>query len=203
MKRVVLCILVLSLSAGVLFGCAQDPALENVGSVATTPGVTNATTAAQTPPASQGAQEVTLSEEQAAFLQECGISLEEFYAMPLEKQQMILLELGIVLGDQEKEDPDTQQKPQQYTTADVVSGGKYQVRIGDGWLNNYYLTYENGVLVKVEASFQKSSEEPPDEYLWEGENLAEFWYYGMTLDGIIDYFDQKDYGYTHSIEKIN
>ena len=93
-----------------------------------------------------------ISEEQAAMLEGFGISMEEFSSMSAEEQQAILDELGIVMEDQ-KQTESTSGSKKEYTTADVAAGGKYKVRIGDGRLNNYWLYYENGKLVKVETSF--------------------------------------------------
>lgn len=146
-----------------------------------------------------------LSEEQAAMLEEMGIPQEEFEQMSAEEQQAMLDELGILAEYQEQEQQ-AQETPKEttkkYTTSDISSGGKYKVRIGDGYLNNYWLYYEDGKLVKVECSFQKSSEEEAETYLFEGDNLSEFWYYDKSADELINYFDQNDYGYTHSVTPV-
>ena len=143
-----------------------------------------------------------LSEEQAAMLEGFGISMEEFNSMSSEEQQAILDELGIVMEDQ-KQTESTSGSKKEYTTADVAAGGKYKVRIGDGHLNNYWLYYENGQLVKVETSFRKSSEEEPEEDTFEGDTLKDFWYIDKSLDELIDFFDERDYGYTHTITPID
>ena len=92
--------------------------------------------------------EQILAMEQAAMLEGFGISMEEFSSMSAEEQQAILDELGIVMEDQ-KQTESTSGSKKEYTTADVAAGGKYKVRIGDGRLNNYWLYYENGKLVKI------------------------------------------------------
>ena len=144
---------------------------------------------------------VELTEEMAAMLQEMGISLEKFATYSPEQQQAILGELGIVAGDREEQS--TRPTAKEYTTADVAAGGKYMVYIGDhlGW-NGYRLYYEDGKLVKVETSFRKSSEEEPDEAVYEGDTLKEFPHIDKSLDELIDYFNQKDYGYETRIEAI-
>ena len=145
-----------------------------------------------------------LSEEQAALLEECGIPVEQFNLMSPEEQQAILHELGIVAGSQtQPQEQIPQETRKKYTTSDVANGGKYRVRVGDELLNNYYLYYEDGKLVKVEISFQKSFDEEPDTYTFEGDTLEDFWYYGKSLDELIDHFDQLDYGYTHSVTPID
>lgn len=146
-----------------------------------------------------------LSEEQMAVMEEMGIPMDEFNQMSAEEQQALLDELGIVADYMEQENQDDTPRPssKKYTTADIAAGGKYKVRIGDGLWNNYWLYYEDGKLVKVEISFQKSSEEEPETYLFEGDTLSDFWYYDKSLDELIAYFDQQNYGYTHSITPID
>lgn len=141
-----------------------------------------------------------LTEEMAAMLEKMGISQEEFAAFSPEKQQAILDELGVVAGNQAQ---NTKPSAKEYTTADVAAGGKYMVYIGDSmhW-NGYTMYYEDGKLVKVAASFRKNSEEEPEEYLFEGDTLKDFWYIDKSLDELIRFFDEKDYGYTTKIEAM-
>lgn len=136
-----------------------------------------------------------ISAEQQALLQEYGIPMDQFNQMSEEEQRAILDELGIVASDKEQENNQTQQPSKTYTPEDVAAGGKYKVRIGDGRLNNYYLYYEDGKLVKVEISFQKNDDEEAETYLFEGDTLEDFWYYGKTLQELIDYFNDQGYGY--------
>jgi hypothetical protein len=201
MKRVIAILLVMMSIMSVFVGCEKDLEEENMGDGNKKPGTT--TTAKPTEKEEDEDAPIQLTEEQAAYLEECGISLESFYAMDPEQQKMILTELGIVAGDKEDNDDnkDDPQPPKEYTTDDVAGDGKFVVRIGDGLWNNYYLYYEDGVLVKVEASFRKNDLEPEETYLWEGDNLSEFWYYDMTLDELIEFFQEQNYGYTTKITK--
>ena len=141
-----------------------------------------------------------LSEEELALLEVAGISEEQFNQMSEEQRAALLYELGIV-ADANKEKEEQASQAKKYTVDDVAGDGNYKVRIGDGRLNNYYLYYENGKLVKVECSFQKNDLEEPEEYSFEGDTLKDFWYIDKSLQGLIDYFDGQGYGYTHSISK--
>jgi hypothetical protein len=146
----------------VFVGCEKDLEEENMGGGNKKPGTT--TTAKPTEKEEDQDAPIQLTEEQAAYLEECGISLESFYAMDPEQQKMILMELGIVAGDKEdnEDNKDDPQPPKEYTTDDVAGDGKFVVRIGDGLWNNYYLYYEDGVLVKVEAFLPQGSIVPVD-----------------------------------------
>ena len=199
MKRIIVFLLVTLTVLSMFVGCEKDLEKEELG------GSNNnipTTSAKPTDKKEEASGSVNLSEEQLAYLEECGISMESFYAMDPEQQRALLAELGIVAGDKEEgEEKPQPEKPKEYTTADVAGKGKFVVRIGDGLWNNYYLYYEDGVLVKVEASFRKNDLEPEETYLLEGDTLSEFWYYDKTLDELIEYFQEQDYGYTTSISK--
>lgn len=198
MKKLFAVLMTVLLLMAMAAGCASNAGENgetggNVAGIGTTGAAGNGET-------SQSGTDLT--EELAAALEKLGISLEEFYGMSDEQQQTLMAELEVMMGAGGGEDQ-TDPAHRTYTTADVAAGGKFMVRIGDGRLNNYYLYYEDGKLVKVEVSFRKSSEEEPETHLWEGDTLPEFWYYGMTLDELIDFFDEKDYGYSTSIEAMN
>lgn len=140
------------------------------------------------------------SEEQLAMLEEAGLSVEAFLSESEELQQAILMELGIAAEEQGKRNESTSSEKKSYTTADVAAGGNYRVRIGDGlgW-NSYILYYEDGKLVKVETSFRKNDEEEPEEECFEGDTLQDFQHIDKSLDEMIAFFDEKDYGYTTTV----
>lgn len=140
-----------------------------------------------------------LSDEQAQLMEQMGISEEELAAMSDEQRQAVLDELGIVAEAQKQKEQQEKAPSKSYTTADVAAGGSYIVTIGDGRLNNYYLYYEDGKLVKVEISFRKSDIEEEEYYLFEGDNLEEFWYYEKSLDELIRFFDDQQFGYITNI----
>lgn len=200
MKRIVTLLLVTLTVLSMFVGCEKDLKKEELG------GNNDNKTTTSTKPTEKKEEDsdsVNLSEEQLAYLEECGISLEAFEAMDPEQQRALLKELGIVAGDKEEgEEKPKPEKPKEYTTEDVAQGGRFVVRIGDGLWNNYYLYYEDGVLVKVTASFRKNDLEPEENYVWEGDTLSEFWYYDKTLDELIEYFKEQDYGYTTTITKL-
>ena len=113
--------------------------------------------------------------------------------MSPENQQVRLDELRVIMGQETTSAAVPTQKV--YTVENVAAGGMYMVRIGDGWLNNYYLYYEDGEPVKVEISFQNNYEEEAEKYTFEGDSLEDFWYYGKTLQELISYFADSGYGY--------
>lgn len=149
--------------------------------------------------------EIVMSQEEfAAYLEEWGISCEDFLDLPQEEQYDILAQIGFgeEFGDSVKQTIKLEPTHREYTTKDVMKGGSFLVRYGDGDLNNYWMYYEDGELVKVEASFRKSEEEEEEYYIWEGDNLSEFWYYDMTLDEMIQHFEDMEYSYTLTITKL-
>ena len=143
-------------------------------------------------------------EELRACLEDLGISEEEFADMTAEEQNELLAQMGLLgmQGGSQMESTEAT-KAARYTTADVMAGGSYLVQIGDLWYNNYYLYYVDAQLVKAEGSFRKNDEEPEEYYLWEGDTLTDFWYYDMTLDEMIAYFDEQNYGYSVWIKKLD
>ena len=134
-------------------------------------------------------------EASAEVLEALGMSAEEFAAMDPEKQKAIMDEMGAVLENQQQQ---TQQQEQakSYTPDDVMAGGRYKVVMGD-YMNSITLYYEDGKLVKLESSFQKSSEEEEEVYVAEGDALKEYnfnfidWA-NAPLQEILD--GMKDYG---------
>ena len=168
-------IIVLIMTAVMLFafaGCGAQPTVdENVGSAA-------------------GGSEV--SEE---ILEALGMSEEEFAAMDPEQQQALLDEMGAVL-EQQAQQQQQQETAKTYTPDDVMAGGKYKVVLGD-YMNSITLYYENGKLVKLESSFQKSMDEETEVYVAEGDALKEYnfnfidWA-NAPLQEILD--GMKDYG---------
>ena len=142
-------------------------------------------------------EEVNISEEQRVFLEEAGYSEEDIRAMSEEERQELMEALGIPQQEEARQATEApKEAPKTYTTDDVAAGGNYRVYIGDsmGW-NSYTLYYEDGKLVKAEISFMKNDMEPEENYLYEGDTIEEFWYYDMTLDELITYFDDNGYGY--------
>ena len=145
-----------------------------------------------------------VSEEMQAALEEMGIPMEEFSKLSDEQQAAILAELGYVMGveEEEKEQKETKPPKKKYTVSDVHGEGKYCVYFGDSLQWNYYrFYYEDGKLVKIECHFQKSSEEPAEEFTFEGDTLADFWYIDMSIEELIQYF--KDYDYDTHVSRID
>ena len=144
-----------------------------------------------------------LSESQLAALQEAGITEETFAAMPKEKQEALMDELGMITGDNGQVN---KPKPEKETIDNVSQGGNYVVTVGDSMLWNYVeLHYQDGKLVKIYMSFQKNDEEPAEEYTFVGDEAINCTFFN------IDYSqDPKDvvnallnYGYTNVyIEKV-
>ena len=145
-----------------------------------------------------------LSESQLAFLQEAGISEEEFAAMPSEKQQALLDELGYV--DKQQQQSNSQSSSKKATLDDVKNGGNYVVTVGDSMLWNYVeLHYEDGKLVKIYMSFQKNDDEPVEEYTFVGDEAINCTFFNIDYSqdpkDVVD--DLLDYGYTNVyIEKV-
>ena len=152
------------------------------------------------------ADEIVMSQEEfAARLEAWGIAFEDYLELPREEQYAILDQIGLgdEYGDSVKQTINLAPTHREYTTKDVMDGGNFLVRYGDGDMNNYWMYYEDGELVKVEASFRKAIEEPEEYYLWEGDNLSEFWYYDMTLDEMIQHFEDMEYSYSLTITKLD
>ncbi len=142
-----------------------------------------------------GGVEDTSAEAPQELLEMIGMSQEEFAAMDPEKQQALLDELGMVMESQQKQE-ENKQEVKTYTPDDVMAGGSYKVVLGD-YMNSITLYYEDGVLVKLEESFQKSSEEDAESYTVEGAALADYTFNfidwaNAPLQEILD--GMKDYG---------
>jgi len=168
-------IIALALAAVMLFalaGCGAKPTVdENVGSAA-------------------GGTEV--SEE---ILEALGMSEEEFAAMDPEQQQALMDEMSAV-QQQQQQQAQQQESVKSYTPYDVMAGGKYKFVLGD-YMNSIILYYEAGKLVKLVETFQKNSEEEMEEYVAEGDALAEYTFNfidwaNAPLQDILD--GMKDYG---------
>ena len=105
-----------------------------------------------------------LSESQLATLQEAGITEEAFAAMPKEKQEALMDELGMITGDNEQVN---KPNPEKETIDNVSQGGNYVVTVGDSMLWNYVeLHYQDGKLVKIYMSFQKNDLRSGFSYKW-------------------------------------
>lgn len=174
-------------------GCAGGSAsTDPVGNVETTA----ATKATDNVAPETGSSTVEVSAE---ILEMLGMSAEEFAAMDAAKQQAILDEIGAALENQEKEEKtqaQTQSEAKGYTPDDVMAGGSYKVVLGD-YMNSITLYYEDGVLVKLVESFQKSDEEEVESAVYEGDSLAEYGFNFIDWDGVPlqDILDgMKDYG---------
>lgn len=78
--------------------------------------------------------------------------------------------------------------------------GKWKLSIYDFGFYDYQFVFEDGVLVKYDFIFTKSGEMDEDawEEHYEGDNLSDCEYYGMTSDEILNALEQdiKDYGLT-------
>lgn len=129
------------------------------------------------------------------ILELLGLTPEEWAAMDPDKQEMIMHEMGVKIEHQEKEDKE-KETAKTYTPDDVMAGGSYKVVIGD-YMNSITLYYENGKLVKLVEKFQKSYDEPVDEYVVEGAALQDYGFNfidwdNASLQQILD--GMKDYG---------
>ena len=163
-------------------GCGSQPAVdENVGGVNDT----------------QTEEQGLSDEEFHTILDALGMSEEEFLAMESEQQQALLNEMGAVLEQQQQQQEQQQQEAaKEYTPEDVMAGGSYKVVLGD-YMNSITLYYENGKLVKLVESFQKSFDEEVEDYVAEGDALAEYGFNfidwaNAPLQEILD--GMKDYG---------
>ena len=187
MKRMVAIILSLALLLTAMACGGSNAGADNVGGV----DVPGKETAGE---ADQGGSSVEVSGE---ILEALGMSAEEWAAMDPAKQEALMAEMGMVL-EQNKKEEEQQTKPasQTYTPDDVMAGGSYKVVLGD-YMNSITLYYENGKLVRLEESFQKSSEEETESYVVEGDAIAEYSFNfidwaNAPLQDILD--GMKDYG---------
>ena len=146
-----------------------------------------------------------ISDEVQAALEEMGIPMEEFEQMSEEQRAAILAELGFVYGTEEEENQkETEPAKKKPTLSDVHGEGNYRVWIGDSmWWNYYYFYFEDGKLVKIECFFQKSDGEPVEEYVFEGDTLDDFWYIDMSIEELIQYFEDNGYGYDYSVSRTD
>ena len=175
MKKVI----ALALTAVMLFalaGCGAKPTVdENVGGAAT--------------------QQAVTDEEKQVIMEVLGFSEEEFAAIRREQQRALADEAGAV-QQQQQQQAQQQETVKTYTPDDVMAGGKYKVVLGD-YMNSITLYYEDGKLVKLVETFQKNSEEEIEEYVAEGDALAEYTFNfidwaNAPLQDILD--GMKDYG---------
>ena len=134
-----------------------------------------------------------------------GIKLPDTVNIEITERAAILAELGFVYGTEEEENQkETEPAKKKPTLSDVHGEGNYRVWIGDSmWWNYYYFYFEDGKLVKIECFFQKSDGEPVEEYVFEGDTLDDFWYIDMSIEELIQYFEDNGYGYDYSVSRTD
>jgi len=121
-------------------------------------------------------------------LEEAGISQEEYSAMSDEEKKSLLDELGIVADiESGKQENKPTEKPKELSISDIQNGGSYRVTAAGPMFWNYFeLYYEDGKLVKIFTSFQKSDEEEAEVETIEGDAIADYQLY------FIDYTQSPD-----------
>lgn len=125
-----------------------------------------------------------------------GISEEEFYSYDKEQQEAILNELNIV--NTQKENQQQESTSSSLSISDIEAGGNYIVTVSDESRLNYFtLYYEDGKLVKMVISFQKSYDEEAEVEIVEGDAIGEyslfFIDYDVEASQLIDALNQKGY----------
>ena len=119
------------------------------------------------------------SEEQLAALQEIyGFSDEELAAMPAEKLEALLAEVGYITPpDRSENENGGNDRPSsnRLTYDDLTGDGSYVMTVGDSMMWNYIeFYYENGKLVKIVMHFSKDgSEEDTEIMTYEEEEIAD------------------------------
>lgn len=141
-----------------------------------------------------------IDEQTAALLTEMGISEEEFNSYDQQQQEAILNEMNI--ANAQKENQQQESTSSSLSVSDVESGGHYVVTVGDESMLNYFkLYYEDGKLVKMEISFQKSYDEEASVEIVEGDAIGEyslfFLDYDVEASQLINDLNQKGYTKVH------
>lgn len=141
-----------------------------------------------------------IDEQTAALLTEMGISEEEFNSYDQQQQEAILNEMNI--AHDQKETQQQESTSSSLSVSDVEDGGHYVVTVGDESMLNYFkLYYEDGKLVKMEISFQKSYDEEASVEIVEGDAIGEyslfFLDYDVDASQLIHDLHQKGYTQVH------